>query len=89
MKDKQKSNCPNCGAPVDNDLGKCPYCGTNYFNIIDIGEEPMTVRFNFGGSQITARGLIKATTLTMEPGGPPMMDMEMFILCVKEFRRKK
>lgn len=26
-------NCPNCGAPYDIQLNKCPYCGTSYFDL--------------------------------------------------------
>ena len=26
-------NCPNCGAPYDVSLNKCPYCGTSYFDM--------------------------------------------------------
>lgn len=26
-------NCPNCGAPYDPALNKCPYCGTIYFDL--------------------------------------------------------
>ena len=25
-------NCPNCGAPIDFELTKCPYCRTFYIN---------------------------------------------------------
>lgn len=25
-----KTNCPNCGAPVDRSRAKCPYCETPY-----------------------------------------------------------
>lgn len=28
-----QTNCPNCGAPYDAQLTKCPYCGTNYFDL--------------------------------------------------------
>ena len=24
------TNCVNCGAPIDRQLDKCPYCGTPY-----------------------------------------------------------
>jgi len=27
------SNCPNCGAPYDISLNKCPYCGTSYYDL--------------------------------------------------------
>ena len=26
-------NCPNCGAPLDNNYCKCPYCGTLYYDL--------------------------------------------------------
>lgn len=26
-------NCPNCGAPYDPELNKCPFCGTIYFDM--------------------------------------------------------
>lgn len=26
-------NCPNCGAPYDIELNKCPYCGTSYYDL--------------------------------------------------------
>lgn len=27
---KMKTNCPNCGAPIDYSKEKCEYCGTYY-----------------------------------------------------------
>lgn len=29
-------NCPNCAAPYDVQLNKCPYCGTSYFDLSSI-----------------------------------------------------
>lgn len=26
-------NCPNCGAPYDTNLNKCPYCNTSYYDM--------------------------------------------------------
>ena len=26
-------NCPNCAAPYNADLNKCPYCGTSYYDL--------------------------------------------------------
>jgi hypothetical protein len=26
-------NCPNCAAPYNVDLNKCPYCGTSYYDL--------------------------------------------------------
>ena len=45
-------NCPNCAAPYDVNLNKCPYCGTNYFDIscIDIDSfEPFYLKLKKGG----------------------------------------
>lgn len=28
-----KRNCPNCGAPYEVKLNKCPYCSTSYFDM--------------------------------------------------------
>lgn len=29
----RNKNCPNCGAPYDITLNKCPYCGTSYYDL--------------------------------------------------------
>lgn len=29
------TNCPNCGAPIDNSRNSCEYCGTPYNNKTD------------------------------------------------------
>jgi hypothetical protein len=26
-------NCPNCGAPYEINLNKCPFCGTSYYDL--------------------------------------------------------
>lgn len=28
-----KRNCPNCAAPYDANLNKCPYCKTSYYDL--------------------------------------------------------
>lgn len=43
----KQTNCPNCGAPYEADLNKCPYCGTNYFDLsfIDFdAKEPFYIK---------------------------------------------
>lgn len=51
-------NCPNCAAPYDVSLNKCPYCGTSYFDMscIDIDSlEPFYLKIRTGGLTITAK----------------------------------
>ena len=51
-------NCPNCAAPYDVSLNKCPYCGTSYFDMscIDIDSlEPFYLKIRTGGLVITAK----------------------------------
>lgn len=49
-------NCPNCAAPYDADLSKCPYCGTSYFDMsgLDISAgEPFYLKINNNGTVLT------------------------------------
>lgn len=51
-----KRNCPNCAAPYDVLLNKCPYCGTSYFDMsaIDIdSHEPFYLKIKSHGLYVT------------------------------------
>jgi len=39
-----KTNCKNCGAPMDQMLAKCPYCGTRYLDLAIDADKPFYVR---------------------------------------------
>ena len=47
---ERRTNCPNCGAPIDPALCKCPYCGTAYtdLSVLQLGEGPQWIRVNLG-----------------------------------------
>ena len=52
----QKTNCPNCGAPYDPLLNRCPYCGTAYFDMSTIdfdSREPFYLKVKVSGYTIT------------------------------------
>lgn len=51
----ENRNCPNCGAPYDVGLSKCPYCGTSYFDLsyLQIGNEPFYLKI-----KDPARGIV-------------------------------
>lgn len=54
-----RTNCVNCGAAIDIDEQKCPFCGTSYFDLTDIDFtscEPVALRMKvpyLGGAMIT------------------------------------
>ena len=53
-----QKNCPNCGSPYDVSLNKCPYCGTNYFDMscINIDErEPFYLKLKINGMVFTSK----------------------------------
>ena len=42
-----RTNCVNCGAAIDIDEQKCPFCGTSYFDLTDIdftASDPVALR---------------------------------------------
>lgn len=52
----EHKNCPNCAAPYDPALSKCPYCGTIYFDmsVIDFDHhEPVWLKIRVNGCEIT------------------------------------
>lgn len=51
----ENRNCPNCGAPYDVGLSKCPYCETSYFDLcsLQIGGEPFYLKI-----KDPARGIV-------------------------------
>ena len=51
-----KRNCVNCGAPIDIDVDRCPYCKTSYFDMtaIDFSKpEPVALKIRNGNMVIT------------------------------------
>ena len=55
-------NCPNCAAPYDVSLNKCPYCGTSYFDLsaIDINNtEPFYLKIKSGNVTYTSKVVVK------------------------------
>ena len=64
-------NCPNCAAPYDVELNKCPYCGTSYYDLsaLDLtAQEPfyLKIKVDMNGSPCYITQLVR-----------PRMDMSM------------
>lgn len=57
-------NCPNCAAPYDIALNKCPYCGTSYYDLsaLDLtGHEPfyLKIKTEMNGKSCFVTQLVK------------------------------
>lgn len=51
-----KTNCPNCGAPIDEEKHKCSYCGTPYFDMSFMNfddNKPFYLKIKYGDVYIT------------------------------------
>ena len=49
--DRPTVNCPNCGAPMKG--FKCEYCGTPAIPILELGGEPVMMKFSYRGEEFT------------------------------------
>ena len=60
-------NCPNCGAPIENDI--CPYCGTLIWDFATIDlHKPRWIKVEYAGKIMMVRAML--TTLTMNMNQP-------------------
>lgn len=78
-----KINCPNCAAPIDPELNKCPYCGTTYFDMscIDFeNEKPfyLKIKTKWNGIDCYITQFVKPKLTTIEQS-----------CSIKEFRSGK
>lgn len=66
-----KINCPNCAAPIEPELNKCPYCGTTYFDMgcIDFeNEKPfyLKIKTKYKGFDCYITQFVKPKLTTIE-----------------------
>lgn len=74
----ENRNCPNCGAPYDIELNKCPYCGTSYFdlNCLQISGEPFYLKIRtVDGRILTQKCMLNSVNVTIEPSCTYVTDM--------------
>lgn len=58
-------NCINCGAAIDAEVNKCPYCGTSYLDICGLkldGRTPIVLKFGteYNGHKAIISALVTA-----------------------------
>lgn len=76
-----RTNCVNCGAAIETDAEKCPFCGTSYFDLTAIdfmANDPVALRLRFpcqGGTALISMlarprlGTLEDTTDRIEVHG--------------------
>lgn len=75
-----RTNCKNCGAPLEIGRNKCPYCGTCYYDLscIPLGS-PFYLTVNVGSEKhpqlITAKVITNNVTTHVEPYDLDVVDM--------------
>lgn len=95
-------NCINCGAPLETEVDKCPYCGTSYFDIgaFQLTGEPVILKIRVpeyigykdgapGYSIVTA--LVRPSTsvsISMCSDKDPVIDMS-FTVVQNKMRMEK
>ena len=70
-----KLNCPNCGAPITDTT--CPFCGSVFYDFATFDDrKPTYIRMNWNGQIITAKAVMQAASISMEPDAFPLMNIE-------------
>lgn len=74
------TNCKNCGAALDNENIKCPYCGTLYFDLSTIPlNTPFILTINVGTESqpkiITSRAVCDRLSIDIAPDKFPTAEM--------------
>ena len=86
-------NCPNCGAPYDIDVNKCPYCGTSYFDLsaLDFStREPfyLKIKTNMNGVPCYITQLVRpCADISMEISSDTVEACDIFGNVVSTFNR--
>lgn len=66
-----KTNCPNCGAPIAGI--QCEYCGTMFYDFAEISDnKPKYLRLDINGQKIWGRAMMLETNIVMDDRQDPV-----------------
>lgn len=75
---REKTNCPNCGAPINSTV--CPYCGTAFYDFATLDDEkPTYIQANIDGQLLMFRAIMNVVTLEMSPDSLPELDISFVV----------
>ena len=67
----KRTNCPNCGAPINEVV--CPYCGTVFYDFTAIdSEKPTYIRMNMDGKQFVFKALMVSANIDLKQDEYPL-----------------
>lgn len=67
----KRTNCPNCGAPINEVV--CPYCGTVFYDFTAIdSEKPTYICMNMDGKQFVFRALMVSANIDLKQDEYPL-----------------
>ena len=86
-------NCPNCGAGIEGDKDKCPYCGTSYFDIcgLQCDGTPFILKFmttDYKGTPITLTAKVMATSQMISAAIHSNPELELHFVVLPDYEGK-
>ena len=58
-------NCPNCGAVIDNEHIKCPFCGTMYFDLSVMPiNDPFFLKIRTDKGIVSSKVILRSVSIT-------------------------
>ena len=81
---EQLTNCPNCGAILD-DLGRCKFCGSKVYDFCDIDVSPINrnrtyIRIKTGKATVIAPIMTHSVSMELSVDALPTMNVEFAIV---------
>lgn len=71
----RKTNCPNCGAPINSI--ECSYCGTVFYDFATLNsEKPTYLRMNWYNKIITVKAVMRSASISFEYNEFPDINIE-------------
>ena len=75
---REKTNCPNCGAPINSTI--CPYCGTAFYDFATLDDKkPTYIQANIAGQLLMFRAMMSDVSLEMSIDALPELEVSFVI----------
>lgn len=83
----KRTNCPNCGAPINEVV--CPYCGTVFYDFTAIdSEKPTYICMNMDGKQFVFRALMVSANIDLKQDEYPLFADNRIVSTSQHYRAR-